>query len=110
MYFEQDVSEDPPYPSDQGWFSLYEKTWLSSQDLNFDNSNQYSVMFEVFPIAKGFAMDLEPTFDGTAKTKFEFDWFITNTFSPWIKANAVQVEKHKWNRVSLPIHHSGNVI
>ena len=50
LYFTQKSSEKSPYPTSQGWFSLYSNTLLFAENIDLSNSHQFTVEFEYYPI------------------------------------------------------------
>ena len=47
-------SEKPPYPTDKGWVNVHGNEWIRTESFNFNNSPQFTVQFEVFPLPSNF--------------------------------------------------------
>ena len=50
--FSQKYRSPVLYPTDKGWLSVYPRTEYLTENMNFNNSQQFSIEFEVFPTFK----------------------------------------------------------
>ena len=50
VYFTHKSTEQPPFPTSQGWFSLYPNTWVFAENVDLSNTHQFTVEFEYYPI------------------------------------------------------------
>ena len=53
-YFSFDKNAYPIYPTEKGWFTFNSSTQLSTNNLDFKDSHQFTLEFEVFPIDSSF--------------------------------------------------------
>ena len=49
-YFTHKATEQPPFPTDQGWFSLQRDSYIFAENVDLSNTHQFTVEFEMFLI------------------------------------------------------------
>ena len=69
--FYNPTSELPPYPTDKGWVNLHKNQWIRTESFNFNNSPQFTIQFEIFPLSNNFNFKLYAIEDSNPSQKFK---------------------------------------
>ena len=103
VYFTGDSNGEQTYASNLGWLMLNSNTWVFSEDIDFNDSHQISIQFEVFPLTPTFSFEVYPfESDYSSKTNrmvFTFTETQTIVSNPTLAAAGVVLQAQKWNQV-----------
>ena len=103
VYFTSDSNGEQTYASNLGWLMLNLNTWVFSEDIDFNDSHQISIQFEVFPLTPTFSFEVYPfESDYSSKTNrmmFTFTETQTIVSNPTLTAAGVVLQAQKWNQV-----------
>jgi hypothetical protein len=104
VYFYNKPDKKAVYPTEHGWLDVHDKNWLQSDPIDFSDSPQFTVVFEVFPLTSWFGLKLFPYHNNEDifPTHFGFAHWSTYVQHPWNPSGAVKLEAKKWNRVRFP--------
>lgn len=97
--FKSEPSEEPPYPTEHGWFSQFRDVTLLTDNLDFSDSNQLSIEFEVFPLTPYYGFYVYTYFDDVEKAGYGFTFQWSAFVAAWQKLDSFKIEEHKWNKV-----------
>jgi cysteine-rich repeat protein len=101
-YFFNSFTYSEPYPTQRGWALLKKDTWLHTGFLEFNNLDQYSFGFKLFPIDKKFYFEVYMYDDeSTYPYVFSFTDKDIRMHNPPGYSNTVKLAAQKWNRVVI---------
>ena len=89
------------YPSQRGWITLSDKSYIYSNPVDFSDSHQISIQFEIFIAAPTFYTVVYPleTWGNSNPMTYIFTERYTVVYQPYLVTYAVVLQPFKWNQV-----------
>ena len=105
IYFTHNNDEQPPYPTSKGWFSLRDDVYVFASGVDFSNSHQMSIEFEIFPVDTYYNMEVYPYEDANPSTRMhiDFTFFGTYSYRPYSSTKGLKLAVRQWNKVFISV-------
>lgn len=106
--------DKPPIPTKNGWINLFKNESIITKNFPMNNSPQFTIQFEVFPLENNSSFNMEiievganhyQSYGYLFKLTFRatFGKYWTGMRIPWQVKYGVKLEPFKWNRVLINI-------
>lgn len=104
LYLKSSDPTHPSIPTSNGWIHPYNNTEsavIESEYFNMGSPNQFTVMFEVFPIDTEFDFYFNLYEDAikSSRLSFEYNKYYTAIHTPETNSSTCKLNSQKWNQV-----------
>ena len=105
VYFKQKLNTPAVYPAQNGWITSYDNSYLITDPLEFQDSHQVSIEFEVFPAHPSFMFDVLLLEDwwNPNPMKISFSNWYTRIDNPYMFTEDFKVKAQKWTRIVITL-------
>ena len=89
------------YPTQRGWFTLSNQSYVNSGPVSFSDSHQMSIQFEIFISTPTFSFAVKPLGTSSNSNPIEF-WFnerYSAVINPSLSTSGVRLQSFSWNQV-----------